>query len=93
MGSKTFGTTYYISFFDKLQYFSLYYSVLKAFTGSRLLAILAGIKPAIIVKNILINTSIIPACHGKNASTFTPVIDSITAFIGQVLYLDCLLKL
>ena len=60
------------------------YSVLKAFTGSLLLAILDGINPAIIVRNILINTNIIPACQGKNASTLTPVTDIIILLIGIV---------
>lgn len=60
------------------------YSVLKALTGSLLLAILAGISPAIIVRNILIKTNIIPACQGKKASTFTPVTDIIILLIGIV---------
>ena len=61
-----------------------FYSVLNAFTGSLLLAIFDGINPAIIVRNILISTRIIPATHGKKALTFTPVTDFIILFIGIV---------
>ena len=38
--------------------YHFFYSVLNASTGSFLLAILAGIKPAITVNKILINTNI-----------------------------------
>ena len=64
--------------------FLFFYSVLNASTGSFLLAILAGISPAIIVRNILIITSIIPAFVGTTAFTLTPVIECITALIGIV---------
>ena len=50
-----------------------FYSVLNAITGSFLLAIFAGIKPAIIVKNILIRTNTTPALNGTAVTTLTPV--------------------
>ena len=51
----------------------IYYSVLNASTGSLLLAILAGINPAIIVHTILINTRMIPPTAGSDTVTLTPV--------------------
>ncbi len=50
-----------------------FYSVLNAITGSFLLAIFAGIKPAIIVKNMLIRTNTTPALNGTAVTTLTPV--------------------
>ena len=61
-----------------------HYSVLSASTGSFLLAILAGISPAIIVNIILINTSITPPIGGSATFTATPVILYIKLFIGNV---------
>ena len=55
-----------------------------ASTGSLLLAILAGINPAIIVKSILIKTNIAPAIGGTIVITVTPVNWCINAFIGIV---------
>ena len=61
-----------------------HYSVLNASTGSFLLAILDGIKPAIIVNIMLIITNTIPACHGTIVVTVTPVKLCIKLFIGNV---------
>ena len=63
-------------------FLNLIYSVLKASTGSFLLAILAGIKPAIIVKIILITTKIIPPSIGNLDKFETPATAFITIFIG-----------
>ena len=62
----------------------LLYSVLNASTGSFLLAIFDGINPAIIVKNILINTSINPATGSNVAFIATPDKVYIRLFIGIV---------
>ena len=51
----------YVPIGQKLFFFVRPYSVLSAITGSFLLAIFAGINPAIIVNIMLIATSIIPA--------------------------------
>ena len=61
-----------------------HYSVLNASTGSLLLAIFAGISPAIIVNIILIKTNIIPPIGGSATFTATPVIVYIKLFIGNV---------
>ena len=60
------------------------YSVLNAITGSFLLAIFAGINPAIIVNIILIATSMIPATAGNDTFISTPVRLNIILFIGIV---------
>ena len=49
-----------------------------------MLAIFAGISPAIIVNNILIITKIIPALNGTVVVTVTPVRLYIILFIGNV---------
>ena len=69
-------------FFDPVT--KKHYSVLNASTGSFLLAIFAGINPAIIVKNILINTSINPATGSNVALIATPDRLYIKLFIGIV---------
>ena len=61
-----------------------HYSVLRASTGSFLLAILAGISPAIIISIMLISTSITPPIGGSATFTATPVILQIKLFIGNV---------
>ena len=58
------------------------YSVLRASTGSFLLAILAGISPAITVSKILITTNIIPPVIGNLAIDETPERLLIMMFIG-----------
>ena len=57
---------------QKLPVPEMYHSVLNASTGSFLLAIFEGINPAIIVKNILISTSINPAIGSSVAFIATP---------------------
>ena len=59
-----------------------FYSTLNDSTGSFLLAILAGIKPAIIVKTTLITTNIVPPTQGKLLIPLTPAIACIIRFIG-----------
>ena len=59
-----------------------YYSTLNDSTGSFLLAILAGISPAIIVKATLIITNIAPPTTGKLLIPLTPANFSIIIFIG-----------
>ena len=71
-------------FIFSIVHFLFFYSVLNASTGSFLLAIFAGISPAIIVKIILIITNITPAFAGTTAFTLTPVIACIPALIGIV---------
>ncbi len=60
----------------------LSYSVLNASTGSFLLAIFAGIKPAITVSSMLITTSIIPPAIGKLANPEMSVTAFMIIFIG-----------
>ena len=60
----------------------VFYSVLKASTGSFLLAILAGIKPAITVSKILMMTSITAPPTGRLAIDDTPVKLLIIKLIG-----------
>ena len=64
--------------------FLSYYSVLRAITGSFLLATLDGIKPAITVKTILINTNIIAPTIGSDALTSIPLALFIIEFINTL---------
>ena len=59
-----------------------HYSVLSASTGSFLLAIFAGISPAMTVSSILITTSIIPPAAGNTAMLEIPTILCIIRLIG-----------
>ena len=59
-----------------------YYSVLKLLTGSCLLAIFAGISPAIIVNTTLIKTSIAPPITGRWLKLLTSATFCIIKFIG-----------
>ena len=63
--------------------YHFFYSVLNASTGSFLLAILAGIKPAITVNKILINTNITAPIIGRDEILETLVIDFIIELIGM----------
>ena len=61
---------------------NLFYSVLRAVTGSFLAAILAGINPAIKVRNILINTKMTPPFTGSAASPQISVMAATIALMG-----------